>query len=202
MNVIDSRHYEEVVSATGEDTCAWYAVHTRCQHEKSAMRALESRGFKVFLPLYTTARQWKDRRVKLSLPLFSCYLFLRGGIERRLDLLTAPGVLNLVGSGGVPVAIEENEIEGIRQAMANAFHIEPYPYLTCGDRVRVTSGALQGLEGILIRKKNQYRLILTVEMLGKSAAVELDGGNVERVRRTSSEALAGHAMPPFRVALA
>lgn len=194
MNDVDSRK-KEVGSA-------WYALHTRCQHEKSAMRTLESRGFEVFLPLYTTVRQWKDRRVKLSLPLFSCYLFMRGGIERRLDLLTAPGVLDLVGTRGVPVAIEENEIDAIRRATANAVHIEPYPYLSCGDRVRVTSGSLQGLEGILIRKKNKYRLILSVEMLGKSAAVELDGGNVERVRRTDGEALAGRAVPPFRVALA
>ena len=201
MNDVGSRN-KEVVNGADDLTGAWYALHTRCQHEKSAMRALESRGFEVFLPLYTSARQWKDRRVKISLPLFSCYLFLRGGIERRLDLLTSPGVLDLVGSRGVPVAIEENEIEAIRRATANAVHIEPYPYLTCGDRVRVTSGALQGLEGILIRKKNQYRLIISVEMLGKSAAVELDGGNVERVGRTSSEGLAGHAMPPFRVPVA
>jgi hypothetical protein len=129
---------------------------------------------------------------------FPCYLFLRGGIERRLDLLTVYGVLGLVGTGGAPAAIEENEIEAIRRPTANAVQIEPHQYVSFGDWVRVTPGAFMGLDGIVIRKKNQYRLrlILSVEMLGRSASVELDGGNVERVMGTSSAALARQAMPP------
>ena len=195
-----SWHKEEIGSGEVERAGAWYALHTRFQHEKSAARVLENRGLEVFLPLYSAVHVWKDRKMEVSLPLFPCYLFLRGGLERRLDVVTAPGVLNWVAIGGRPAAIEQNEIEALQRAVANAVRMEPHEYLRTGDRVRVTSGSLAGVQGILIRKKKQYRLILSIEMLGKSAAVEIDGQAVERVKETSSVALAQTAQPQAQVA--
>lgn len=202
MTDISNWDTEGVGSGEVERAGVWYALHTRFQHEKSAARILDSRGFEVFLPLYSAVHVWKDRKMQVSLPLFPCYLFLRGGLERRLDVVTAPGVLNWVGVGGRPAAIEHNEIEALRRAVENAVRMEPHEYLRTGDRVRVMSGPLAGVSGILVRKKNQYRLILSVEMLGKSAAVEIDGEAVERVKENGSVALMQKAQPQAQVARA
>jgi transcription antitermination factor NusG len=115
------------------------------------------------------------------LPLFPCYVFLNGGLERRLDIMTTPGIHALVSNAGQPAAIPPAEIDAIRRAVESDSRVEPYPLLKCGDWVRVKYGPLKGIEGILVRKKNLYRLVLSVEMLGKAAAVEIDAFLVERV---------------------
>ena len=159
----------------------WHAVYTRHQHEKTVANGLASKQFDVFLPLYTSARRWKDRTVHLPLPLFPGYVFLRGDVDRRLDILTVPGVHCLLCWGGKPAAVPEGEIEAVRRVLEARFQVEPYPYLRCGDKVRVTSGALIGIEGIVIRKKNSCRLVLSVELLEKSIAVEVGGITIERL---------------------
>ena len=163
---------------------AWYAVYTRHQHEKAIAQILSAKGLEVFLPLYNATRRWKDRTMHLSLPLFPCYLFLRGMEERRLEVVTTPGIVSILGINGEPAAIPESEIESVRKVIEWGNRVEPHPFPRCGDRVRVISGALQGLEGILVRKKNLYRLVLSVEMLERSAAVEVDVSAVERVGRS------------------
>lgn len=160
---------------------AWYALYTRHHHEKSIVRTLTAKGFTVFLPVYAAPRQWKDRTKIVSLPLFSCYVFIQGGLHRQLDIVTTPGVFGLVCSAGVPATIPAQEIDAIRQAVERSVKIEPHPFIHRGDRVRVKSGPLDGIEGILVRKKNFSRLVLTVELLGKSAAVEVDVATVERI---------------------
>jgi transcription antitermination factor NusG len=170
---IDSR--DSVVSST------WYALYTKHQHEKIVAQMLTTKGFETFLPLYQTARRWKDRTKLLSLPLFPCYVLLKGGLERRLDILTTPGIHALVSYAGEPAAIPAADIEAIRRAVESGSSVEPHPLLKCGDTVRVKSGPLQGIQGILVRKKNSYRLVLSVEMLGKAAAVEIDVFLVERL---------------------
>jgi len=160
---------------------AWYAIYTRHQHEKVISQMLSNKGFEVFLPLYRATRRWKDRAKQLLLPLFPCYLFLRGEVERRLDIITTPGIVSLVGSAGVPALIPEEEIAAVRQVVEYGAKVEPHPFLRCGDWVRVKSGPLEGIEGILVRKKNLFRLVLSVELLEKSAAVEVDVSAVERV---------------------
>jgi transcription antitermination factor NusG len=142
---------------------------------------LSSKGFEVYLPLYTVTRRWKDRAKVLSLPLFPCYLFLQGGVERRLEIMTTPGIHSVLGSAGQPAVIPEPEIEAVRQVVEHGMKVEPHPFLRCGDWVRVRWGPLEGIEGILVRKKNLYRLVLSVELLEKSAAVEVDVSMVERV---------------------
>jgi transcription antitermination factor NusG len=163
----------------------WYAIYTRHQHEKTVAQILTSKGFEVFLPLYGAAHRWKDRTKVVSLPLFPCYVFLRGGLERRLDIVTTPGIYALVSTAGQPAAIPPIELEAVRRAVESTLRVEPHPFLKCGDWVRVKCGPLAGFQGILIRKKNLYRLVLSVEMLGKAAAVEIDAFLVERLNTKS-----------------
>lgn len=159
----------------------WYAVHTRHQHEKTVASMLANKGFEVFLPLYSEVRQWRDRRKKVELPLFSCYVFLRGDLDRRLAILTTPGVHGVVASGGKLAGIAEEEIEAVQSLIENRINVEPHPFLKCGDLVRVKSGALTGLEGFLVRKKGETRLIISVNLLERSVAAEVDSSTVERV---------------------
>jgi transcription antitermination factor NusG len=173
---------------------AWYALCTRHQHEKTVAHVLTSKGFETFLPLYSAARKWADRTKLISLPLFPCYVFLHGDLERRLDILTTPGVHALVSFNGQPAAIAPAEIDAVRRAVEYGSRVEPHPLLNCGDRVRVKCGPLQGVEGILVRKKNLYRLVVSVAMLGKAVAVEVDAFLVERLngKRPNVEGI-GHA---------
>jgi transcription antitermination factor NusG len=113
--------------------------------------------------------------------LFPCYVFLRGDLSRRLDIISIPGVHFLVSIAGKPTQIPAAEIDGLRQVLGSGARVEPHPYLKCGDWARVTCGPLAGTQGILVRKKNAYRLVLSIEMLGKAAAVELDAVLVKRL---------------------
>lgn len=157
----------------------WWAIYTRHQHEKVIADVLSAKGFEIFLPLYDSIRRWRDRQMLLSLPLFPCYLFVRGGFSRRFQILNTPGVHMALTHGDRIALIPEKEIEAIRRTVEGPFRMEPHPFLRCGDRVRVIRGSLEGVEGILIRKKNQFRLVLSVDMLAKSVAVEIDASNVE-----------------------
>jgi len=159
----------------------WCAIYTRHQHEKTIAQSLSAKGLEVFLPLYDATRRWRDRTVHLSLPLFPCYLFLRGMQERKLEVVTTPGIVSILSINGEAAVIPETEVESIRKAIEWGNRVEPHPFLRRGDRVRVISGPLQGLEGILVRKKNLFRLVLSVEILERSAAVEVDVSAVERV---------------------
>jgi transcription antitermination factor NusG len=175
-------------AATG-DCSAWWALYTRHQHEKVVAEMLEAKEFEVFLPLYESVRRWKDRRKVISLPLFPGYVFVRGGIGRRLEVVSTPGIHMILSHGEEVAIIPENEIQAIRRTVGGNLRCEPHPFLKCGERVRVTRGSLQGVEGILVRKKNMDRLVLSVDMLAKSVAVEIDALDVEPVG--ASAAIAG-----------
>jgi transcription antitermination factor NusG len=164
-----------------QDSSAWWVLYTRHQHEKVVAEILSTKGFEVFLPLYESLRRWKDRKKMLSLPLFPCYVFVRGGIDRRLQVVTTPGVHMVLFHGEQVAIVPDAEIEAIRRAVDGPFRVEPHPFLKCGHRVRVTRGSLEGVEGILIRKKNLYRLVLSVDMMAQSVAVEIDATDVEPV---------------------
>jgi transcription antitermination factor NusG len=161
---------------------SWYALYTRHQHEKMVDQVLTNKGFNSFLPLYATTHHWKDRTKSLSMPLFPCYVFLKGGIERRLQILTTPGIYGVVSSAGQPAAIPDVEIEAIRRVIQSGARIEAHPYLKCGNWVRVKCGPLAGIEGILVRRKNISRLVLSVEILGTAAAIEVSAFHVEEVK--------------------
>jgi len=166
----------------------WWALYTRHQHEKVVADMLTAKGFEVFLPVYESIRRWKDRSKVLSLPLFPCYVFVRGGLNRRLQVVTTPGVHMILYHGENVAAIPEDEIQAIRLTVEGQFRVEPFPFLKCGERVRVVRGTLEGVEGVLVRKKNTYRLVLSVEMLAQSVAVEINAADVEPVNtRTQSQ---------------
>lgn len=160
----------------------WYALYTRHQHEKLVAEMLLNKNFHVFLPLYEATHRWKDRTKKLSLPLFPSYVFIRGGLDRQLQMMMTPGVHSIVANAGHALPIPDEQIDAVRRLVEGPLRAEPHPFLKCGDKVRVTSGPLQGIEGILVRKKNLTRLVLSVEMLAKSIAVEIDAWRVERIR--------------------
>jgi transcription antitermination factor NusG len=160
----------------------WHALYTRHQCEKVVCQALSDKGFDAFLPQYRAIHSWKDRRKGLLLPLFPNYVFIRGGLDRMLNILTTPGVHSLVAWAGRPADIPQEEIDAVRRLVDSSLRIEPHPFLKCGDRVRIKSGPLEGIQGILVRKRSAFRLVLSVEMLAQSASVEVDISAVERVR--------------------
>ena len=162
---------------------------------------LSAKGFEVFLPLYDSMRRWKDRRKLLSLPLFPCYVFVRGGLNRRLQVVTTPGVHMILFYGERVAIIPEAEIQAIRKTVEGPYRVEPHPFLKCGERVRVTRGTLEGVEGVLVRKKNLFRLVLSVSMVAQSVAVEIDASDVEPVagRNLSGVIPAGQSVGAGRV---
>ena len=158
---------------------AWCALYTRHQHEKTVAEMLSAKGLEVFLPLYSSLRTWKDRKKILSLPLFPCYVFVRGGVNYRLQVVSTPGVHMILCNGDHVAVIPEAQIEAIRKTVEGKLRVEPHPFLQCGERVRVRRGILEGVEGLLVRKKNQYRLVLCVDSLAQCVAVEVDASDVE-----------------------
>lgn len=173
----------------------WYAIYTRHQHEKAIASILASKGFQILLPVYQVARRWRDRTKQLSLPLFPCYVFLQGELVRRVEVLMTPGVHSFVSIAGRPAVIPPEEINAVRRVVESGWQVEPHPFLKSGDWVRVIDGPLEGIEGVLVRKKNRTRLVLSVELLEKSAAVEVDACMVERVPPRRSPEITFGAIP-------
>jgi transcription antitermination factor NusG len=170
-----------LAETNGGGGMAWHALYTRYQHEKLVQQILNEKGFETFLPLYQATHRWKDRMRQLWLPLFPSYVFIRGGLDRRLDLVTTTGFHSIVSEGQRPGIVSQVEIDALRQLVETRLRVEPHPFLKVGDRVQVKSGPLAGFGGILVRKKNQYRLVLSVDLLQQSVAAEVDAHQVERV---------------------
>jgi transcription antitermination factor NusG len=181
LNLPEGQALSSGVQMSAQEDSPWWALYTRHQHEKTVADMLALKGLEVFLPLYESVRRWKDRKKMLSLPLFPCYVFVRGAVNRRLHVLTTPGVHMILSHGEHAAIIPEDEIEAIRRTVDGSVRVEPHPFLKCGERVRVTRGSMEGIEGILVRKKSLYRLVLSVNMLAQSVAVEIDASDVEPV---------------------
>jgi transcription antitermination factor NusG len=179
--------------ARREAAPSWYALYTRHQHERAVAAILCGKGFEIFLPLYSAVHRWKDRRKTVWLPLFPSYLFLRGGLDRRLQVVSTPGAFSFVGPGGQPAAIPQPEIDAIRRALETHLGVQPYPFLKSGDWVRVTAGPLAGIEAVLVREKSLHRLVLSVELLQKSVALEIEAECVEPIGTRSLRADANWA---------
>jgi transcription antitermination factor NusG len=182
-------------SAVKNLTNAWYAIYTKHQHEKSAGSLLTRKGFEIFLPLYPLIRHRKDRDKTVMWPLFPCYLFVRTDLCRKIDILRTPGVFWLVESGGCACQIPDADVEDIKKIVQSPARIAPHPYLKTGEWVRVRKGSLEGLEGILTRFKNQHRVVMTVEPLRKSVAVEIDISAIEALPGSNRKAHHAHFSP-------
>jgi transcription antitermination factor NusG len=176
-------HRETIVTAMS----AWYAIYTRHQHEKNVAHNLARKGFETFLPLYSAPHRWKDRTKVVSLPLFPCYVFLNGDSSRRLDILSTPGIYDIISFANQPAAIPRKEIEDLRRIVESGIPIDPHPFIRSGEAVRVKSGPFAGVEGTLVRKKKLCRLVLSVEILGKSAVVEIESSLVERIKSSRTD---------------
>jgi transcription antitermination factor NusG len=168
--------------AVGTVEPRWYAAYTSANHEKRVAEQLVVRDVEHFLPVYESARRWKDRRVTLQMPLFPGYVFVRMALRDRLQVLQVPGVAYLVGFDGSPAALPHGDIEALRASLADGLNAEPHPYLKVGHRVRVKAGPLQGLQGILVRKKNISRFVISLDAIMRSVAAEIDVAELEPVR--------------------
>ena len=152
----------------------WFAAYTNAHHEKRVKQHLEQRSIEHLLPLYESMRRWKDRRVQLQMPLFPGYVFVRLALRDRLRLLQIPGIVRLVSFNGRPAPLPEEDIQAIHNCLGYHRLMEPLPYMEAGRRVRVRTGPLQGLEGIILRRKNRTRFVLSFELIMRSVAVEID----------------------------
>ena len=158
------------------ELCPWYALSVKHQHERAVRLALEFNGFEALAPTYRARRRWSDRVKEVDLPLFSGYVFCRFAVAERVRVMDAPGVAKVVEFGGTPAEVSEAEVAAIRAVMDSRLPVRPWPYLKLGDRVRVEHGPLRGLEGTLLREvvRERWQLVIGVEMLQRSLAVELE----------------------------
>lgn len=159
----------------------WYALRTKSRHEKVVEEYLRGLGVEVFLPLYKSRRLWSDRVKFVDLPLFDGYLFCRFAAGHALVVRRAPGVLYVVSSGDVPSPVPESEIDAVRRVLERGLVASPTPYLREGMRVRIRGAAFEGVEGRLEKVKSRFRLVLSIHLLQRSVALEVDPEMVEAV---------------------
>jgi transcription antitermination factor NusG len=169
-----ANHERDAAQGRGDLEALWYAIYTTANHEKRVAQQLGHRSVEHLLPLYESVRRWKDRRVRLQLPLFPGYVFVQLALRDRLQVLQIPGVVHLVSFGGQPAALQKADIDAVKICLSSGNRVEPHPYLQAGQRARVKSGPLQGLEGIILRQKNGPRFVLSFDYLMRSVAVEMD----------------------------
>jgi transcription antitermination factor NusG len=162
----------------------WYALHVRTRFEKVVSRNLRGKGYEEFLPLYRRTSRWSDRTKEIELPLFPGYVFCRFNPHDRLPILTVPGVNAVVGIGKNLMPVEESELDAVRTVLKSEAYCEPWPYLEVGQRVEVEYGPLAGTQGIVSMVKNSCRLVISVNMLQRSVAVEIDRDCLKPVSRT------------------
>jgi transcription antitermination factor NusG len=151
----------------------WFAIRVRPRFEKLVSDALRSKDYTEFLPVFRARRRWSDRFTTVELPLFPGYTFCRFNPERRLPILTTPGVMHVVGLGRVPIPVDDGEIAAVRAIVDSGLTAQPWPFLKSGDRVMLAEGPLRGVEGILV-SADTNRLVVNVTLLQRSIAVQID----------------------------
>jgi transcription antitermination factor NusG len=161
---------------------SWYAAYTCPRHEKSVQRQLEERRIECFLPVYRSVRRWKDRKKEIELVLFPSYVFVHILLSDRLPVLQVPGVVRFVSFHGLPTALPEKDIEALRHGVDHRIRLTSHPYLKVGRRVQVKSGPMAGAQGILVRRKQNCRLVISIEAIMRSVALEIDEDNVALLR--------------------
>ncbi len=163
-----------MIEETKQTSHPWYALHVRSKCERLVSTALAGKGYHEYLPLYRSRRKWSDRSTDLDLPLFPGYLFCRLDVQKRLPILTTPGVISIVGRGKIPVAVSDVEIDAIQTVIGSGLDVRPWPNLVVGSKVLIEAGPLKGLEGVTLDIDKKYRLIISVALLQRSVAVEID----------------------------
>jgi transcription antitermination factor NusG len=178
---------EETVGASPR----WYAIYTRSRHEKYVQQQCEQKAVESFLPLYETTHRWKDRKVRVQLPLFPGYMFVRIPLSQGLHVRQIPGVVSLVGFNGQPAALDEEEMEALRKGLSCGMYAAPYAYcdLVTGQRVRIQAGPFAGLEGTLLRQRNDLRIILSIHLLQRSIILDVERSDIELIPELNTRPL-------------
>jgi transcription antitermination factor NusG len=175
---------------------AWFALRVRSRSETIAATFLQGSGFEWFLPSYRCRKRWSDRIKELDSPLFPGYLFCRFDAQDRLSVLKTPGVISIVGMGNTPIAVDEGEIVGLRKLVSSGVPRQPWPYARVGQRVRIEHGALRGLEGILLDFRGVHRVVLSLTLLQRSVAAEIDSAWLSPIANEPSCRLWGDCQRP------
>ena len=173
----DSRAIAEFTAAQ----YPWFALQVRVRHESGVAAYLQGKGYEWFLPLYKNRKRWSDRIKETEAPLFPGYLFCRFNPQDRLPILKTPGVTQIVGYNHIPIPVDEAEINAIRRLISSGVPNQPCAFFQVGNRVRIETGALRGLEGVLLELKGKRRLVLSITLLQRSVAVEIDSEAVSLV---------------------
>jgi len=168
----------------------WFALHVRTRYEKNVASVLDGKGYEWFLPTYISRRRWSDRTKELEVPLFPGYLFCRFNPLERLPILKTPGMISIVGSARMPIPVDASEIIALRTLVNSDVPRQPWPFLKVGQRVRIEYGALAGLEGILLQIKGRDRIILSVSLLQRSVAAEVDSSWITPIPQNSRKHMA------------
>jgi transcription antitermination factor NusG len=178
MNLI-TKGVDELGRRQPNTAAQWFALQVRARREKAVADHLSGKDYELYLPLYRSRRRWSDRLKEVEAPLFPGYLFCRFNVHERLPILRTPWVIQVVGYNHSPVPVEESEIAAVRTLVDSGLPSQPWPFLQIGDMVRIESGPLCGLEGILINAKGNHRIVVSVTLLQRSVAVEIDSALVK-----------------------
>jgi transcription termination/antitermination protein NusG len=160
---------------------SWYAAYTIVRHEKRVAAYLQGIGAESFLPLYVATHHWNRRLVRVELPLFPGYVFVRIALADQLRVLRAPSVLYLVGTKSKPEPVADHQVESIRECLTRRLSAEPIEYLGTGRRVRVVAGPLSGLEGVIARQNSGARLIVSIDIIRRSIAINIEASDLELI---------------------
>jgi transcription antitermination factor NusG len=167
----------------------WFALKVKPNHEKSCGNWLASKGLETLVPVYRSRRRWSDRWKEVEVPLFSGYIFSMFQSSWRSMVLSVPGVRSIVTIGNKPTPVADHEIEAIRLMMASGLPVEPWPFLQVGQVVRIERGPLRGLEAILLRQRQHWRIVVSVEILQRSVSVEIERDAITPTRRFAEKTL-------------
>jgi len=177
---------------------SWYALQVRSRKEGYVASQIQGQGYECLLPTYKSVRKWSDRVKEVEQPLFPGYLFCRFDFENRRPVITTPGVLQIVGYGRTAISVSDEEIQALQLAVSSGMPKQPWPYLEVGQRVRVNYGTLSGLEGILVNVKGNHRVILSVTLLQRSVAMEVETSWLSVVKEETRESMTQRILRPLR----
>ncbi len=163
----------------------WYAIYTKARHEKRVAEQLIQKSVETLLPMYESIRRWRNGRHRVQFPLFPGYAFVRIALKDRLEVVKTPGVVRLVSFDGKPKPLPEEEIAAVRRGLAAGVGLRPHPYLTIGRHVHVVSGPLQGMRGILVRRKGQFRVVVSLDLIMRSIVADVDIADIRPEATTS-----------------
>jgi transcription termination/antitermination protein NusG len=176
--IVEASSLESAAELTTSLGIRWYATYVCSRHEKQVLSQLQERKISCFLPVYRSVRRWKDRRKELELVLFPGYVFVHIDLKERLRVLQLPSVVRFVSFHGQPAPLLDDEIEILSKGLASGIRAEPHPYLKVGQRVHIRSGPLAGASGILVRRKDKFRVVLSIDLIMRSVAVEVDEADI------------------------